>query len=752
MKNNGHVTGIEQTLETGSILVSKTDLKGTITYCNSAFIAISGFKEKELLGTNHNLVRHPDMPTEAFKDLWDCMKAGQPWSGVVKNRCKNGDHYWVSANVTPIFRHGKVVEYMSLRTQPTREDIQKAEALYRDIREKRKVLTPTLPTGLSALWGNLSASRFMHLAIAAVILMQLTTILMINQGLSDQILMTALGVSALMTLLFGLAVTRKTLKPLKYAYKKLNQISGGDYFDWVTTTRNDEFGQLLVALRSMQTQLGFEVLDTKEQAVKTNRIKTALDSTSGNIMIADANHDIIYLNKTLNQTFKNIEADIKVTLPNFDTDTLLGSNIDIFHKNPAHQRRMLEAMRSTVSADLQINNTHLRFVANPIFEADGTRAGTVVEWIDKTAQVQIENEIETIVDNARHGDLNENLDTTGREGFIERLSTSINELLDVNRTIIEETNQSLSALARGDLTQTVNGEYQGAFGELKENINGSIANLTQMLTQIKETTDGVVNSISEISEGNRSLSQRTEMQVTTLEKSAAAMEEINGTIQHSAEHALEASRVAADASAKATAGGTVLEKSRRAMDEIKEANTRISSITEVIDGIAFQTNLLALNASVEAAHAAEHGGGFSVVAEEVRNLARRSADAAKEVQDLVKDTLEKVAVGTELVTTSGKTLEEIIEESGRVSGVIQEISNASQEQAVGAEEVNRSLVELDQSTQANAALAEETSAANMQVLQDIQILSNMVDSFKVNQHTLEKHERLGVQKPKEAVY
>lgn len=730
MKNNGPVTQKPIQLNPDKILVSKTDLKGCITYCNQDFIEVSGFSESELIGKNHNIVRHPDMPTEAFADLWNHMKAAKPWSGVVKNRAKNGDHYWVIANVTPIYRDDQLVEYMSVRNIPTQEQIEAAEALYGDIRKGlTKLKTGTNP--ISRILEKVSTSALLYAAVGASAAVFALVAAMLVAGWSHDIILATLATGGIFSAVGGVLITRRVMRPLNYAIGKLKQISQGNYFDWVTTRREDEFGQLLLALRAMQTQLGFEVLDAREQAMRTGRIKTALDNASANVMIADASNRLIYCNPSLTETLDRRAQALKTIMPDFDASGVIGRSIDDFHRRPEQQQGVIANLSTTFRSNLELDGCHLQMTATPIFDDEQHRIGTVMEWVDRTEQVAIENEVHNVVENARAGQLHHRLTTEGKEGFFKNLSQSVNELLEVNETVLEESIQALAALASGDLTRTVNGSYEGAFEALKSNINASIQQLTSMIEQITQTASTVENGVSEIATGNEDLARRTENQVTQLERSAAAMEEINGTIQHSADNAVEATELATRAKQYADNSGEVIGSAIEAMNAIREANSHIQSITDMIDGIAFQTNLLALNAAVEAAHAADHGHGFSVVANEVRSLSQKTSTAAREVQTLIRDSMGKVETGTDLVFQSGDFLRQIIEQSSSVSEKIEEISVASQEQASGVTSISRSIVELDNATQENAALVQQTSAANQSLLTETRELTKLVERFQL---------------------
>jgi methyl-accepting chemotaxis protein len=286
-------------------------------------------------------------------------------------------------------------------------------------------------------------------------------------------------------------------------------------------------------------------------------------------------------------------------------------------------------------------------------------------------------------------------------------------------------------LANGDLTETISNEYSGTFGQLKDDSNATVAQLTETISRIKEAADTINTASKEIASGNTDLSQRTEEQASSLEETAASMEQLTSTVKQNAENARQANQLALGASDIAAKGGDVVNQVVHTMSSISESSRKIADIISVIDGIAFQTNILALNAAVEAARAGEQGRGFAVVASEVRNLAQRSAAAAKEIKTLIGDSVDKVTVGTELVDKAGKTMEEVVNAVKRVTDIMGEITAASSEQSQGIEQVNTAITQMDDVTQQNAALVEQAAAAAESMEEQARELSQLMSTFKL---------------------
>jgi methyl-accepting chemotaxis protein len=318
------------------------------------------------------------------------------------------------------------------------------------------------------------------------------------------------------------------------------------------------------------------------------------------------------------------------------------------------------------------------------------------------------------------------MDMNGKPFKVVKYATDIT----ARKFAVKEISDSLLSLSEGDLSNTINVPLEGEFEILKDAMNSTIQRFSEMVTQIRTSADSVSTSANEIQTGTADLSQRTESQASSLEETSASVEELTQTVNQNADNAKAAVALAEETNSKATMGGEVVNKAIHAMKEIGGASKKISDIIGVIDEIAFQTNLLALNAAVEAARAGEQGRGFAVVAAEVRNLAQRSAGAAKEIKELINDSVQKVAEGTRLVDNSGETLAAIVESIESVLSLISNINVASQEQATGINHVNTAVSQMDTMTQQNAALVEETSAVSASMNTEARKLQELMKFFK----------------------
>ncbi|WP_454061269.1 methyl-accepting chemotaxis protein [Candidatus Nitrospira salsa] len=531
----------------------------------------------------------------------------------------------------------------------------------------------------------------------------------------------------------GWFVGRKGAQQVVRVQAAAEKMASGEYDARVDVKSRDEIGQLGDAFNQMASEIQGNITKQQQAANEMSRIKTALDNASTNVLVCDRNYEVIYQNHASAKTLKKHESDIQKGIPGFDASKMVGSNIDQYHKNPSHQRRLLDDPRNLPHrVEIQVGPLMLDLNAAAIMSADGEYLGNVLEWADITAQKKAEKEVDQLIGAAAAGDLSNRIDAEQFEGFFKSLSTGVNRLLDAIVSPLKEATEVLQSLSEGHLSKTMDGNYEGEFNKIKQNLNTAIKNLTGIVSAVREGADSVSTASQQITSGNEDLSQRTSQQASALEETSASMEEMTSTIKQNADNAKQANQLAVAAREVAEKGGSVTERAVEAMSEINKSSKKIADIINVIDEIAFQTNLLALNAAVEAARAGEQGRGFAVVASEVRNLAGRSATAAKEIKTLINESVQKVGDGSDLVNQSGQTLEEIVNSVKRVTDIISEISAASQEQAAGIDQVNKAVIQMDQTTQQNAALVEETTSASQSMRQQAGELLTQVAFFKTD--------------------
>ncbi|MEM0912594.1 MAG: methyl-accepting chemotaxis protein, partial [Pseudomonadota bacterium] len=465
---------------------------------------------------------------------------------------------------------------------------------------------------------------------------------------------------------------------------------------------------------------------------RVSRILQALDAASTNVMIANADGDVIYMNEAVEGMFKVAESDIRTLLPDFRADKVLNRNIDQFHKNPSHQKGILSRIEGKFESQIRIANRIFDAVISPITDKDGERIGYFVEWNDRTVEIEAEKDIAELVKASTQGQFSKRVSEEGKEGFLLTLAQGLNQLMETTDKGLSDVSNILMAISEGDLTKRIDEPYEGTFDDLKNFSNTTNTNLVRVISKIREASDTISNASSEIAQGNADLSTRTEQQAASLQETASSMEELTSTVRLNAENANQANGLAAQASSVATNGGELIKEVVQTMSSINDSAQKIADIIGVIDGIAFQTNILALNAAVEAARAGEQGRGFAVVASEVRTLAQRSANAAKDIKDLISDSVTKVQSGNELVSKSGETMQEIVVSIQRVNDIMSEIAAASAEQASGIDEVSKAVTQMDEMTQQNAALVEEAAAAAESMRHQASDLNQRVGTFKLS--------------------
>lgn len=494
----------------------------------------------------------------------------------------------------------------------------------------------------------------------------------------------------LLALAFALAlswvIARRLAGLIGKAIEVFGHIAAGRYDSRIDAGGTDEANQVLRALDDMQGKLRAQIDQERFVAAENARIRQALDSVSSGVMVADDQHRVTYLNPALEKVLSKAEVDIRRDLPSFSAVAVRGASIEQFHQNPARQRDTLQKLTERCRISFAIGGHTFSVTLNPVSGERGERIGTVLEWFERTQEVAIEQEMQQMLSAVVAGQLGKRIALAGKTGFFQAMSTGVNRIADT---------------------------------------------LSELVARVKQVATDVHRGADEISAGSANLSQRTEEQSSSLEETASSMEEMTTTVKQNADNAEQAKQLALAARDQADNGGAVVSQAVAAMSDINEASKRIADIIGVIDEIAFQTNLLALNAAVEAARAGEQGRGFAVVANEVRSLAGRSATAAKEIKELIQDSVRKVEDGSVLVTQSGRTLEKIVAAVKKVSDIVAEIAAASREQSAGIEQVNRAVIQMDELTQQNAALVEQATAASQSMVEQVRGLTDTLSRFDV---------------------
>ncbi|APP77523.1 methyl-accepting chemotaxis protein [Xanthomonas vesicatoria ATCC 35937] len=547
----------------------------------------------------------------------------------------------------------------------------------------------------------------------------------------------------LVVLLIGIAgglglaflFARSIVRSMRGAVSTATEIAGGKLDGQINVQGQDEVGELMRSMQRMQRDLKERIERDRKIADENLRIRTALDKSSTGTFITDPDRVMIYANDAFKKIVAQYESSIRLASPEFDAGKVIGQHISYLGLSDATVRKAIAALErdGVTSFEERFGEVVLAQTVTGIKNEQGETTGEVCEWRDRTIEVQVEEEVARIVRAAASGDMSGRVETDGKQGFFLQLAQQLNGLLDANAGSLEQISALLSALSRGDLTVRMHGQFSGVFAQMRDDANATAEQLADIVGRIKLSSSAINSAAGEIASGNSDLSHRTEQQAANLEETAASMEELTSTVKQNAESARQANQLAIGATGVASQGGDVVSQVVTTMSGIEASSKKIADIISVIDGIAFQTNILALNAAVEAARAGEQGRGFAVVASEVRTLAQRSAGAAKEIKGLIDDSVHKVAEGSALVRKAGATMAEIVASVQRVTDIMGEISAASQEQSTGIEQVNQTITQMDETTQQNAALVEEATAAARSMEEQAGHLAEAVSVFKLDE-------------------
>ncbi|MBK1722858.1 nitrate- and nitrite sensing domain-containing protein [Thiocystis violacea] len=541
------------------------------------------------------------------------------------------------------------------------------------------------------------------------------------------------GSVLVLTVWLGIWIARGILRQIggepAFAVEVARAISDGTLDNAIPLRAGDE-DSLLASMKTMQHLLKDRIEKEQRIAAERLRVQIALDKASTNMMLVDNLGNIIFMNAAVARLMRESAPQIRKVLPGFDAGHLLGTPFEALQRHPGGHVGLLTDLRHEQSIQMELGERIFRLVANPVVDADGNRIGAVVEWADRTNEIKAERELANLLDAALRGDFSLRMSTTDKHGFFRQVAEEMNRLMEIVSAGLADIARVLHGIADGDLNQQITADYAGTFGALKADTNATVRQLKKIVGGILESTQSISSAAQEIFMGNSDLSSRTESQAGSLEETASSMEELSQTVQRNAQSAAQANGLADTASQTVQQGGETVKALAGTMGNIQESSRKIADIIGVIDSIAFQTNILALNAAVEAARAGEQGKGFAVVAAEVRQLAQRSAQAAKEIKTLIDESVAQVAGGARLATQAGDEMDAVIRHFKEVATLVSEISAASREQSSEIELVTRAVSQIDEMTQQNAALVEEATAATESLEEQARELSGTVAVFR----------------------
>jgi methyl-accepting chemotaxis protein len=978
MRNNGPVTQHQISIPEHYILSTGTNVQGTILSASEDFLKISGYRREEMIGQPHNLLRHPDVPPAVFADMWQTLKAGKSWTGIVKNRAKNGDFYWVQANASPIEENGQVVGYISVRTPASVEQIAEAERLYAEVAQGRVVLRDGVAlTKAQARWqgltlkGGLSVTLLVYsalillvgLSLLGAVFYQAQIAPIVEHELAREVAqaqtdirapiaskaMSAADIAATAAMMPEIKQALAGLVPRAVAEQRLAEVQA--HFAKITDYKNIRFqlydrerrsfmrswalaefgdshvdrirdrafdekrvigdlsihkngfgvgatgyapvfeGGQLVGVISASGGVGSIVRELKsagmdwvmviDQRFYGDKMPPTLAKNtpfrSGYVLAHNRWFDekaVAFLSAQMPALLQGEAAQayfvgeqILIDIPAYNpVGEVIGRHLIVKSAQAIHDQiaqarqqvvlsllgvvavvvaimlillglintrvisplKRLSASMSNMVKTGRFNDRVVRLdngdEISQIVNAYNQFAGNVQRAItnvndvmSSVAQGQFNvavtdslqgdlavmkdavngsvlsvrdtmQALEVVMEALYHGDFSARMPDSIKGEFREKvdqavaalkltiddvngvmnymsegkfqhriqseargdllqLKQTVNQSMDALESAIKEITEVNVAMSQGDLTHLIHGDYHGELRLLKEAVNSSIMRLEGIVSVAVEATRVVEGASAEVSHGSHDLSDRVQRQAAAIEQTSATMDEMNSTIQHNTQNANQAAELASNVQTQIVQGSQVMTQTIEAMAEIQKSSHKIADIVTLIDSIAFQTNLLALNAAVEAARAGDHGRGFAVVAGEVRSLAQKSADAARDIKALIEESVTRIDQGTKLAGESGQVLNGITDSIHQVTDMVNQIAKASNEQAAGIHQVHGAINNIDQMTQQNAALVEETTAASESMSEQAKNLAQEMAFFKTHGTAAQAQKMLAPKRP-----
>ena len=702
-----------------SLAVIEFEPSGIIITANNNFLDVMGYALEEIQGQHHSIfVATKEAQSNEYKSFWQSLKGGKFIADEFKRISKSGKEVWIQATYNPVQdEHGNIIKVVKFASDITAQKMLAVEAAGQIAAISKSQAVIEFDLDGSVLSANTNFLQTFGYQLEEIVGRHHRMFIEPEVAKSEQ---------------------------YQHFWQKLGrgEFDSGEYLRigkggsevWIQASYNPIFD--LNGKPYKVVKYATDITAQKELEKESKRdadLSSALKICQTTIMIANKDLQVVFLNEQVKQMMSLREKALQSVLPNFSVSNLMGMSVERFHNDLAKKRQALQENQDPIEIELTIGELVFTITASPWLNSRGTRLGTIFEWQDRTAEVAIEKEIGDLVLAAGKGNLDARVVEQGKDGFFLRLAKGLNRLVAIVDDAVSDTGDMLGAMAIGDLSKRVEKEYQGSFDKLKRDANATADKLTEVMHRINSSATMVASGAEEISQGNTDLSQRTEEQASSLEETASSMEEMTSTVRKNADNAKVANELAEETRDKAQQGGEVVNRAVVSMSAINESSKKIADIISVIDEIAFQTNLLALNAAVEAARAGEQGRGFAVVAGEVRNLAQRSAGAAKEIKELIRDSVGKVEDGTLLVNESGATLKEIVTAVQRVTEMISDIAEASEEQSAGIEQVNKAISQMDEMTQQNAALVEEASAAGESMSEQANDMRRLLNFFTLGE-------------------
>ncbi len=752
--------------------VIEFELDGTIITANDNFLCVMGYELEEVRGRHHSMFAEPGYAkTGEYADFWRRLNAGKAELGEFKRIGKGGKEVWIQASYNPILddqgRPFRVVKFATDVTEQVRvrQNAQRVQSVVENSPKPVMLLDPKTFTITYANPASITTLATLEKYLpcrASELVGQCIDIFHKNPSHQRRLLADEKNLPHEARIPLG----DEWLKLQVYALRDEHGKYTGPALSWEVITEQ---------VRAEQRE--------KAQKAEMARVQGIVEYSPKPVMLLDlADMRITYANPAAIATLTPLEQYLPCR-----ASELVGQCVDIFHKNPSHQRRMLADERNLPhNARIKVGPETLELQVYALRDEHGKYVGPALAWevisdrarleeadarakevvkrvqraleelahgnVDALIEETFDGDLEAMKNNvnkiasvlqsfrqearnliaaAQQGRLSERAEAQRFQGAYREIIGGINSILDAILGPVVNIREKLARVSEGDLTAYVREEYEGDHAALRDALNASLDGLNRLLGQVRNAANQIATSAGQVSDAAQDLSQGASEQAATIEEISAQMVQMTNQTHQNAENASQANQLAVAARDGAEAGDKRMTEMVGAMREIEDASTSISKIIKVIDEIAFQTNLLALNAAVEAARAGVHGKGFAVVAEEVRNLAARSARAAKETTEMIEGSIKKVAQGTNIAKETASALNRIVQDVGKVTDLVAEIAAASNEQAEGIAQINQGLEQVNEVTQRNTATAEQSAASAEEMSGQTSEMRGMVERFKL---------------------